>query len=93
MQVTVRFFAAAKAIAGTGQETFSVPEGAGIRHIIEVVVERAQSSSAGALAASGTDPARVLGRCSFLLDGEPVEEDATLRNGAVLDVLPPFAGG
>lgn len=37
---------------------------------------------------------RVLPRCSFLLDEVAVHGTATLvRDGQVLDVLPPFAGG
>jgi molybdopterin converting factor small subunit len=45
-------------------------------------------------AAHGADLARVLDRCSVLLDEVAVRDrDAALPDGAVVDVLPPFAGG
>lgn len=37
--------------------------------------------------------ARVLGICSFLIDGARADVDTPLSDGAVVDVLPPFAGG
>jgi molybdopterin converting factor small subunit len=45
-------------------------------------------------AAHGDDLARVLDRCSYLLDEVAVRDrDVPLHDGAVVDVLPPFAGG
>ena len=39
----------------------------------------------------------VLGRCSFVVDGDPVggrdHGSVTVRPDSVVDVLPPFAGG
>jgi hypothetical protein len=41
--------------------------------------------------------ARVVQRCSFLVDGSPVgkrpHDEVALGDGAVVEVLPPFAGG
>jgi molybdopterin converting factor small subunit len=41
--------------------------------------------------------ARVLRRCSFLIDGDPVgtrgHETVRLTDGGTVEVLPPFAGG
>ena len=41
--------------------------------------------------------AQVLARCSFLVDGDPVglrdHARVQLRDGAVVEALPPFAGG
>lgn len=80
---TVRYFAAAKEAAGVG----------------------AEEVEAGTLAAA-LDAVRarhddrfttVVARCTFVVDGDPVggRDHATvaLRAGAVVDVLPPFAGG
>ncbi len=45
-------------------------------------------------AAHGDDLGRVLDRCSFLLDEVAVRDrDLPLHDGALVDVLPPFAGG
>lgn len=78
--ITVRYFAAAKAAMGTGEETFeAVPD-------IAALLSRA----------TGRVPAafKVLGRCSFLVNGVATKDPATpLPDGALVDVLPPFAGG
>ncbi|NDK92422.1 MoaD/ThiS family protein [Gordonia desulfuricans] len=82
MQVTVRFFAAARAAAG----------------VDETVVDVADSITLGelehTLADGNPELARVLERCSYLRD-ETALCDRTRRLAPVrvLDVLPPFAGG
>ena len=35
----------------------------------------------------------ILPRCAVLVDGRRHDDDAPLPEGAVVDVLPPFAGG
>lgn len=45
------------------------------------------------LAAGPAGLSAVLARCSFLLDGERATRTAVVRDGATVDVLPPFAGG
>ena len=35
----------------------------------------------------------ILPRCSVLIDGARSGDDAALSTGAVVDILPPFAGG
>ena len=83
MHVTVRYFAAARAAAGVETETVAVPVGSTVDILLKTV-----------RAAHGDDVGRVLDRCSFLLDEVAVRDrDAVLPDGAVLDVLPPFAGG
>jgi sulfur-carrier protein len=83
MQITVRYFAAAAAAAGTEEET----------------VELAPDDTVADLLADrelryGSALADVLSRCSFLLDAVVVHErDVALRDRQVIDVLPPFAGG
>ena len=80
--VTLRYWAAAKDAAGVADEK------------IEAM------TLAGALKAVGDPNARlrsVLSRSSFLINGEPAgtrrPESIMLANDAVIEVLPPFAGG
>ena len=94
--VTVRYFAAARAAAGVTEETLPVP-----------AVSRAErpgekpdaGTTVGRVLAAITDrhgPSlnEILGRCSYLLDEVAVHGPHTaVRDGQVLDVLPPFAGG
>jgi sulfur-carrier protein len=80
--VTVRYFAAARAAIGVETEQVDLPAGASVEILLKVL-----RSSDDALA-------HVLGRCSFLVDEVAVRDrQAHLRDGAVIDVLPPFAGG
>jgi sulfur-carrier protein len=84
--VTLRYWAAAKEAAGIAEETVSA------------------GTLADALAAAGDEQERpkerlraILARSSFLVDGTPVgtraPEAVVLGEGAVVEVLPPFAGG
>jgi molybdopterin converting factor small subunit len=77
--VTVRYWAAAKAAAGVAEE------------------QRAADTVADLVDAAGRDHgpelARVLLRCSVLVDGTRAARDTVLADGAVVEVLPPFAGG
>lgn len=76
----VRYFAAAKAAMGTEQETLeSLPD---LAALVTDATERVPAA------------AKVLSRCSFLVDGVATTDRATrLQPGARVDVLPPFAGG
>ena len=79
----MRHFAAARAAAGVETEEVEVPPGATVDILLKTV-----------RAAHGDDLGRVLDRCSFLLDEVAVRDRETLlHDGAVIDVLPPFAGG
>ena len=83
MNLTVRYFAAARAAAGVETEEVEVPPGATVDILLKTV-----------RAAHGDDLGRVLDRCSFLLDEVAVRDrEARLHDGALIDVLPPFAGG
>jgi sulfur-carrier protein len=82
--VTMRYWAAAKEAAGVAEETV------------------AADTLAAALAVvagprGGPRLRQVLARSSFLVDGQPVgkraAESVELADGAVVEVLPPFAGG
>ncbi|RZT88593.1 molybdopterin converting factor small subunit [Pseudonocardia sediminis] len=81
--IEVRYFAAAKAAAGLPQEKVEIPADATVADVLDAV-----------RALHGAELARVLERCSFLLD-EVAVRDRDLRVGGAtaLDVLPPFAGG
>ena len=76
--VTIRFFAAARAAAGTSETTLAAGDLDTLR--------------AGLAEKFGGDLARVLSISSFLVDGV-VARGGALAEGAVVDVLPPFAGG
>lgn len=41
----------------------------------------------------GPEFAAVLGRCSLMIDGVRLDDDAVAADTARVDVLPPFAGG
>lgn len=80
---TVRYWAGARAAAGTSADE----------------VEAATLADALADLTARHDPglAKVLGVCSFVVDGHPVgsRDPATvdLSGARLVDVLPPFAGG
>jgi sulfur-carrier protein len=80
--ITVRYFAAARAAAGSDSEQLTVRSGATVGELVDGLGDRSQ------------ELARVLLRCSFLCDGLAVRDQAqALQAGNTIDVLPPFAGG
>jgi sulfur-carrier protein len=80
--ITVRYFAAARAAAGSDSEQLTVRSGATVGELVDGLGGRTE------------ELARVLLRCSFLCDGLAVRDQAQpLRAGNTIDVLPPFAGG
>ena len=80
--ITVRYFAAARAAAGSDSEQLTVRSGATVAELVDGLGGRSQ------------ELARVLVRCSFLCDGVAVRDQAQpLQAGNTIDVLPPFAGG
>jgi molybdopterin converting factor small subunit len=82
IEVTVRYFAAARAAAGIESETVTLQSGTTVAGLVENLANR------------GTHLATVLRRCSYLRDGIAVRDDAAvLSAGDTVDVLPPFAGG
>ena len=84
MAVTVRFWAAAKAAARTSEGEYGEP--ATLAELL-VALEAAHGPALG----------RVLSVASYLVDSAPVgRRDPTevpLPAAAVVEVLPPFAGG
>ncbi|MFJ3671930.1 MoaD/ThiS family protein [Streptomyces sp. NPDC090106] len=82
-KVTVRYWAAAKAAAGIAEEAFDA-------ETLADALDAVRGRHPGELP-------RVLLRCSFLVDGDPVgtrgHETVRLADGGTVEVLPPFAGG
>lgn len=80
---TIRFWAAARDAAGVREEAY----------------EAGTLAQALDAARAGRDErfADVVRRSSFLVDGDPVgardHASVELRDGGVVEVLPPFAGG
>jgi molybdopterin converting factor small subunit len=78
--VTVRYWAGARSAAGRAEEALHA---ATVGDLLTQVASR-------------HDIERVIAVCSLLVDGVNVRRDDTDRQlpaGAVVDVLPPFAGG
>jgi sulfur-carrier protein len=90
--VTMRYWAAAKEAAGVAEETVTADTLAAALTVIGG--ERREKPG---LAAGGRALSAVLARSSFLIDGHPVglraADSVVLADGAVIEVLPPFAGG
>jgi molybdopterin synthase sulfur carrier subunit len=89
--VTLRYWAAAKEAAGTAEETVMAGTLAEV-----LATARGSDDKRGD---AGQDPRlrAILARSSFLVDGAPVgtraPEAIMLADAAVIEVLPPFAGG
>ena len=78
--VTVQYFAGARAASGVDTETRTAGT---LEELVGQIV-----------ATHGEKLERVLTACSFLVDGTTTRNRAlVLQPGAVVDVLPPFAGG
>ena len=84
-KVTMRYWAAAKEAAGVAEES------------LDAVTLRDALSAAVGRRAPDTRLAAVIARSSFLVNADPVgraaRESILLAEGAVIEVLPPFAGG
>jgi len=78
--LTVRYFAGARAAAGTSSETVDATT---LDDVLHLVADR-----------HGERLALVLKSASFLVDSLACHDrSAVLPEGATIDVLPPFAGG
>jgi sulfur-carrier protein len=82
--VTVRYWAAAKDAAGVSEQRVTADTLAAVLAAVTASDDRARLRA-------------VIARSSFLVDGAPVGRRAAdtveLRDGNVIEVLPPFAGG
>jgi sulfur-carrier protein len=95
--VTMRYWAAAKDAAGVAEETITADTLAAALAAVRDRGHDNRSVAGVAAPAGGSRLAAVLARSSFLIDGHPVgkraAEAVALADGAVIEVLPPFAGG
>ncbi|MEA5358996.1 MoaD/ThiS family protein [Amycolatopsis sp., V23-08] len=83
LTIVVRYFAAARAAAGEEEEKVQLPSGS---CVADAVAELRRLHP--------EELPRVLEAVSYLLDGIAVRDlTRPLKDGAELDVLPPFAGG
>lgn len=84
-KVTIRYWAAAKEAAGMPEE------------VLEAVSLADALSAAIARRGPGSGLSEIFARSSFLVDAAPVRraaiETTVLDDGAVIEILPPFAGG
>ena len=83
LTIVVRYFASARAAAGAEEEKVQLASGASVSDAV-AELRRLHPSSLP----------RILDAVTYLLDGIAVRDlTRPLRDGAELDVLPPFAGG
>ncbi len=84
-KVTIRYWAAAKEAAGVPEET------------LEAVTLSDALNAAVASRKPGDRLTAIFSRSSFLVNADPVghtaKESIILDDGAMIEVLPPFAGG
>ncbi|MGJ0390385.1 MoaD/ThiS family protein [Microbacterium sp. CGR1] len=76
--VRVRYFAAAAEAAGTDSEERG---------------ERSLAQLRAGVIADHPDLADILPRCAVMVDGVRSDDDRSLDDAQLIDVLPPFAGG
>lgn len=85
--VTLRYWAAAKEAAGVAEEQVEAL----------TLADALRAARAAGSADRAERYALVLARSSFLINGDPVgtrpPESVSLPDDAVIEVLPPFAGG
>ncbi len=85
--ISVRYWAGARAAAGTAEDVFDVPADVTLADVVALVLERHP----------GDRMARTVAVCSVLLGEQPVGSrdpgSVVVPQGAVVELLPPFAGG
>jgi sulfur-carrier protein len=88
--VTMRYWAAAKEAAGVAEQRLTADT-------LAAALAQAAETAQAARTAGAERLRAVLARSSFLIDGDPVglraADSVVLREGDVIEVLPPFAGG
>lgn len=88
--IIVRYWAGARAAAGTAEDVLEVDTTGGELTLADVVAQVLQRHP-------GEQMARTVGVCSVLLGDQPVRsqdpDSVVVRPGDVVELLPPFAGG
>jgi molybdopterin converting factor small subunit len=85
--VTVRYWAGARAAAGTAEDAFAVDGDLTLADLVQLVLERHPDDRM----------ARTVAVCSVLVGDRPVRSQdpasVAVAPGSVVELLPPFAGG
>ena len=85
--VTVRYWAGARAAAGTAEDAFDTDVDLSLAELVGRVLERHP----------GDRMARTVAVCSVLVGDRPVRsqdpDTVVITPGSVVELLPPFAGG
>lgn len=82
-EVHIRYYASARAAAGTESEALTVDDNATVATVLKALRDR-----------HGSGLSRILDVAGFLLDGVAVRDRGiAVDDGCTIDVLPPFAGG
>ena len=85
--VTVRYWAGARAAAGTAEDVFAVEGDVSLADLVVRVLERHPDDRM----------ARTVAVCSVLVGDRPVRSQdpaaVSVAPGSVVELLPPFAGG
>jgi molybdopterin synthase sulfur carrier subunit len=88
--ITVRYWAGARAAAGTAEDVLEADAAAGELTLADVIARVLELHP-------GEQMARTVGVCSVLLGDQPVRSQdpaaVVVRPGDVVELLPPFAGG
>ena len=88
--ITVRYWAGARAAAGTAEDVLEADAAAGELTLADVIARVLELHP-------GEQMARTVGVCSVLLGDQPVRSQdpaaVVVRPGEVVELLPPFAGG
>jgi molybdopterin synthase sulfur carrier subunit len=88
--ITVRYWAGARAAAGTAEDVLEADAAAGELTLADVIARVLELHP-------GEQMARTVGVCSVLLGDQPVRTQdpaaVVVRPGEVVELLPPFAGG
>ena len=88
--ITVRYWAGARAAAGTAEDVLETDATGGALSLADVIARVLELHP-------GEQMARTVGVCSVLLGDQPVRSQdpaaVVVRPGEVVELLPPFAGG
>lgn len=81
MNVTVRFFARTRDLAGMESLVVNLPNGSTVADLRLVLAEKLPALK------------NLLVHCALALDGDYAAADATLKDGSEVALLPPVSGG
>lgn len=85
--VTVRYWAGARAAAGTAEDSFDLASEVSLSELVTLVLQRHPDDRM----------ARTVAVCSVLVGDRPVRsqdpDTVVVEPGSVVELLPPFAGG